>query len=474
MHALEHRIPQKVDDGVKDLELSSQINRLMDALNSMEEASPESKSKILGWVRDVSPGARPDQLYTSLARVFKMTVEEVRKEVDPSAVRPTDFDDLVPRHGWIRDYIDYTLNTEPPTVFHFFAGMMAVSTALSRNMYFDMGPYKIFPNLCVAIIAPSGRCKKTSACQIAVNMMMAVGLNVLADKMTPEVLVEALKDKSPATGLIYAPELAAFLGKQKYQEGMVPMLTRLMDCPDKWRSATIMRGDAELQNVALTFLGASTLDWVQTEIPQSAFGGGFISRILFVVQEDTPRSFPLPPPMDEKKRMNLLERLRLMTQLRGQITMTDECRDWYVGWYRTNQKQRHENKQFSGYYERKPDHSLRLAMLLNVAEGKGDHKVLQVGHLQHAVRILDWIEGWLPGTFDSLQESLAGAATMGILKQLRSRQGAETHSNLLRLNCRKMNAVQFRAAIETATQAGYILKDAKTGKYVLTPEGWKA
>jgi hypothetical protein len=181
---------------VKDLELSTQIYKLMDALNAMTEAAPESKVKIFSWVKDVSPAARPEELYTSLARVFRMTVEEVKREVDPAHTRPNDFDDLVPTRGWIADYVDYTRNTEPPTVFHFFAGMMAVSTALSRNMYYDMGPYQLFPNLCVVIVAPSGRCKKTSACQMSVNMMNAIGLNVLADKLTPEVLVESLKERT--------------------------------------------------------------------------------------------------------------------------------------------------------------------------------------------------------------------------------------------------------------------------------------
>ena len=459
---------------MSEVSLSEQIVQLMKALDTVEEANPEFRAKVIEWVKKVPLSLRPDELYRSLARVLKEQEEDIRRELDPSAARPDNFDDLVPKRGWIADYIDYTRNTEPPTVFHFFAGMMAISTALSRNLFYDMGPYQLYPNLCVVIVAPSGRCKKTSACQIAVNMLNAVGCTVLADKITPEALVEALKDKSPATGLLYAPELAAFLGKQKYQEGMVPMLTRLMDCPDRWSSATVMRSTAELLNVALTFLGASTLDWIQTEIPKSAFGGGFISRLLFVVQEDTPRSFPLPPPMDKEKRGRLLEALRLMTQIRGQVQMSAECKEWYTRWYVSNQKQKHENKQFSGYYERKPDHAMRLAMLLGISMGKENHLVMEKEQLAHAVKILDWIEGWLPATFDSLQESLSGANTMLIIKQLKARNGEEKHSILLRLNCRKMNAMQFKEAVNTCIQAGMVVANAKTSSYLLTPEGWKA
>src|SRR5205814_1310533 len=118
----------------------------------------------------------------------------------------------------LADYIEYTRQTEPPTVFHFFAGLIAVGSSLARNVFFDMGPYQIFPNPCIVIIAPSGKCRKTSACNMAVSLYRAVGGNVLADKLTPEALISAFQDRSSATGLIYAPELAVFLGKQKYQE----------------------------------------------------------------------------------------------------------------------------------------------------------------------------------------------------------------------------------------------------------------
>src|SRR5688572_33395964 len=118
----------------------------MDALDKVETVSPEFKEKALEWVKKLSPAVRPPELYSSLSRVFGMSVEEIKRQVDPAAIRSTDFDDLVPRHGWVKDYIDYTWNTEPPTVFHFFAAMMAMSTALSRNLYYDMGPYKLYPN----------------------------------------------------------------------------------------------------------------------------------------------------------------------------------------------------------------------------------------------------------------------------------------------------------------------------------------
>ena len=63
---------------------------------------------------------------------------------------------------------------------------------------------------------------------------------------------------------------------------------------------------------------------------------------------------------------------------------------------------------------------------------------------------------------------------MGVIKQLKGRNGTAKHSELLRMNCRKMNAAQFREVISTCQQAGLIEHDTVGKRYLLTPEGWKA
>lgn len=290
--------------------LSKQTELLIKHIRAIHQSDVTSEfvEKVLAWVRDIPAPGRPKELLDLLVTKLKVPVGEVEKLL---TIRPKrlEFDDIVPESGWLHDYVEYTRNTEPPTVFHFFAGAAAIGAALARNVFFDMGAYQIFPNLCIVIVAPSGRCRKTSACNVAMGLYRSVGGHILADKVTPEALISAFQDRGSATGIIYAPELAVFLGRQKYNEGMVPLLTALFDCPKEWSSATIMRGESQLRNVALSFLVCSTMDWIQGAIPRDAFGGGFMSRLLFVVQNDTPRSFPHPPPMDKALEHKLKTRL---------------------------------------------------------------------------------------------------------------------------------------------------------------------
>jgi hypothetical protein len=455
---------------LKKLSTGQQISKMMTLLQKLprDKATPELFKEICGWVLDIPPAQRPDVLASTIAQTFGTPVEEIDRVLNPID-RKKDFDALVPSTGWIRDYFNWTQNTEPPSVFHFFVAATIVGAALGRNVFFDKGAYQVFPNLCVVIVAPTGRCRKTSACNLGMNLYINVGGTLLADKTTPEALVDALKLSQNATGLIYAPELAVFLGKQKYQEGMVPLLTSLFDCPKEWTSKTIGRGETSLTNVALSAIMCSTLDWIQTGIPRDAFGGGFMSRFLFVVQENTARVFPLPPALSDVTKKDLIARLAKLHSLKGEFRFTPEAKDWYIHWYKSRPGS-FGDKQFSGYFERKPDHIIRLAMVMVAASGS--ELLLRMEDLIAAEKILQWVEIWLPSTFEEMSASASGEDQARITRQLRQAGGAMEHSKLLRKNSNRMNAEQFKRSIGTLREAKLVEWDGTTRTYFLTSEGW--
>ena len=459
---------------INQLPLSQQIKILMQVLETTpkEKVVPELKEKVVAWIGDIPPASRPLELAGLLVKVFGMLEKEAKELVTGEVRRRTDkpeFEPLVPATGWLRDYVEYTRNTEPPTVFHFFTALTALGATLGRSVYFAKA-YTVFPNLCTILIAPSGKCRKTSACNFAVDLFRATEGIVLADKTTPEALVEAFKERASAVGLIYAPELAVFLGKQKYQEGMIPMLTSLFDAPREWSSATIMRGEAKLSNVAISMLGASTIDWMQSAIPRDAFGGGFMSRLIFIVQENTPRSFAIPPPLNEDTKARLIRFLLRAKNVRGEFKLSQTAEDWYKDWY-DNKKFASDDKHFAGYIERKPDHLLRIAMGLSVSADPGT-LILSLEICQQAERILQWIEQWLPAAFEDLSITASGEDAKRILNQLRNTGGSMEHSKLLRRNYLRLNADAFRKIMDTLIAVKEVEYDAKARKYFLTPSGW--
>jgi hypothetical protein len=456
------------------LSLSEQVAKLMKTLQTLPptKATPELLQRIVGWINDLPENHRPSDMDEAIRTAFNLDADRVDELIRPSGrAKRNSFEELVPQTGWLARYLEYTRNTEPPTPFHFFAAAVTVGAAMGRNVRFVKGSYNVYPNLSVIIVAPSGKCRKTSACNIGIGFYRKLGGVILADKTTPEALVEAFKDRAKAVGLIYAPELAVFLGKQKYNEGMIPMLTALFDCPDEWSSATIMRGEAKLEEVALSFLGASTIDWIQTAIPKDAFGGGFMSRLLFVVQEDTPRMFPIPPPLDERMKKDLQSELLFISKLKGDYVLTGEGREWYENWYRTRNVGAGASRQYAGYFERKPDHIMRLAMILAAARLEEDLLITKAD-LSRANRILTWVEAWLPSTFDEFATTEQDDQARRLVRLLKNAGGQMKHSDLLRKS--RLSSWHFKNATRTLRESGQLMWNGQSRTYVLTPIGWKA
>lgn len=377
----------------------------------------------------------------------------------PSTQAKGSFDALIPTTGWFRDYHDYTLSSEPPTVFHFACALVALGASLGRNVFFDKGYYKVYTNTALVLIAPTGRCRKTSATNVALGLAREAGVNVLSEKVTPEALVTALGGSEQATGLVYAPELAVFLGRQKYLEGMVPLLTSLFDAPDTWTSTTVGRGKLKLQNVALSMLGASTIEWFVEALPHEAFSGGFMSRLLFVVQEDTPRQFALPQRPPGHLWEKLRETLSTLRNTKGEVALDPPARKWYENWYNEHKRTPIEDAKFAGYHERKPDHLLRTAILLRV--GAAQSLTLMEVDMQRSLLILDWMEASLPKVFRTVATSSAGVTHQHILRTLDAAGGKMPHSMLLRKHQHMMNAREFHNAIGTLIESECV-KETKT------------
>jgi hypothetical protein len=439
-------------------------------------ATKERFEEVCVYIAAIPPKQRPTSLLTAVARTFSKPLSQVNAFLRIHA-KQEDFDSLIPEHGWIRTYLEWTRQTEPPSVFHFFVASTMLGATLGRNVFFDKGAYKVYPALSVMLLAPSGRCRKTSAANLGAQLYVKGGGKLMADKQTPEALLDTLQTNP--TSLIYAPELAVFLGKQKYQEGMVPLLTALVDSPDEITVKTMGRGEVTLTNICLSMLMCSTVEWLQTSVPADVFGGGFMSRFLFVVQDSTPRCFPLPPPLNPEVKRELIAALGRLRMVKGPLSFEPAAERWYDSWYRSKPGGiLASDKQFSGYYERKPDHLIRVASIMRLSEAVDSPvssealRILSKADLLRADRILNWLEEWLPNAFDQLTTSTVGEDQTRIIRQLRLCGGAMEHSHLLRKNSGRLNADQFRKAVSTLREAKLVEWDAVKKTYFLTSDGW--
>ena len=374
------------------------------------------------------------------------------------------FDDFLPTRGWFADYMSYTRTAEGSSVFQFFVALTILGAALKRKTHILKGHYAIHPGIQVLLVAPSGKARKTSTAGIGIKLLLKGGFtSVIADKTTPEGLIETLKESSQA--LVYAPELAVLLGRQKYNEGMVALLTSLFDSPEQFQTTTKNGGKTLLKDISISFLGASTSDWLISTIPADAFGGGFMSRLLFVVQEDTPRCFPIPiPPEGEEKVLSGLK--NIVATVPPQFELSAKAEQTYSLWYISTRHKVPEDPKMGGYHERKPDHLLRMSLLLSLAEGADR---VQPEHFNQALGILNYIEVDMLRVFKKLGIRGSGIDQDRVLQTLKACGGKLSYSQLMKKLLDFMSLKTFQEALTTLEKAG-VIKQLANGQIDLISE----
>lgn len=376
----------------------------------------------------------------------------ITREIETSVALEEQLWDFIPRGGYLEDYLTYTKNSEAPLAYHLFCALMAVGLVIGRKVHFQMGYYRLYPPLCVIILGPSGL-RKTAAANIMMSIINESELaTVYPEKLTPEVLISALEKNGQ--GLIYAPELAAFLGRQKYLEGLVPLLTRLQDCPDILVTETIGRGKVTLHDTAASVLMCSTPDWFMGNTPADTFGGGFVARHILIMQADSPREFhvPVPPPGDLRNKV-LGKLTDLFLNMKGEMQMTKQCFEAHREWYHAHRlkSKNPEHPLLGTYYQRKPDHVKKVAMCMHMAE-YGDLS-LTTSSLQTAIAIMDWIEQFIPPMLKSMFKTQLGEHHDYVYELILTAGGVVQHSVLVRRVQHRMSAGQLRTVLAGLLEA---------------------
>lgn len=389
------------------------------------------------------------------------------------------FRKLIPTRGLIYDYMKYTDRQESPGSFHFWSIVSVLASVIERRAWISRGMYKLFPNMFIIVVAPSGRCRKSRAISLAVELAETFDwFHLLPDKASPEALIESMSfnhsniTKGPngsvnidmdSTGLLVASELADFVNKSSYLVGMVPLLTKLFDCPEYYKFPARTKKDIELTNVCLNFLGATTPRWFATELPSSAFEGGFTSRFIFVVKEYKDRviAWPEEPPDEEK---NNLKKgiIKIRANFRGALHLAADTKEVFTDWYdNVVSNSVEDDPALSGLYERKPEVILKLAIVLQASENPNSREI-SMENFTKAKDILEWTYTKMFSAFGQVDMSSFGRLSEKVLTIIKER-GTVSRRDVMRKMGRTLDNINQLKDIETIlADAGYITTELDT------------
>jgi hypothetical protein len=349
--------------------------------------------------------------------------------------------------SWLSTYLSYTSSQESPEDFHLWTGISLLAGVLDRNVYIKRGYGKLYPNFYLVLVSPTGRSKKTTCIDMGTKFLFHVdGLRMFQNKATPEGLIEYLKlgpirkfeDGKRAqmcTAYVYASELAVYFGSQSYTSGLIELMTDLYDSRDTYeynpKHAIVKYGHGiRIENTNVNFLGASNPQWLAKGFQEDSFGGGFMGRTIFIYSVERRRSdrsaWMEIAPEAMGLELTLLKDLQHISKLSGSFKIDPEAYLFYKNWY--NKYEGNFSGRMGGYYERKPTHMLKLAMVMAV--NFDDDLIITKQHMQTALVCLEKAEKNMAEAFAYISATSEARISQHIIEAIKENGGAAYRKDL--------------------------------------------
>jgi len=297
------------------------------------------------------------------------------------------------RDDFFSQYFHYTSDTECPRFYHRWCAIAGVAAYLERNLWFNHGHFKLFPNTYCMLVGVAGT-RKSTAIKLMKSLLVSAGYTTLAaDKTSKEkflldlngdtgeessggraaksVSLDAINlfgesnygtDETDKQMLIAADEFGDFFGNGNIE--FASLLGTLWDYNGVYKSRIKTGRSVAIYNPTVSILGGTTPTGFSLAFPPEILGQGFFSRMLLIYGEPTGKRITFPTPPSELLTAELVQYLyKIKQQCIGAISMTRGAETLLDKIYQ--QGDTIDDARFDSFNNRRFTHLLKLCLVVS-------------------------------------------------------------------------------------------------------------
>lgn len=317
-----------------------------------------------------------------------------------------------------------TKNLPSPTSFITFGFYQLISIALQRRVWFyDAGHMPLYCNQYTVFVADPAIGKgiiiglvkdlakhhkydKGHLIKTSIGMELPPMLPVGADYTTYEDLMRDIAKcyrtiRHPKMSIAYGHCSYAFILEElsslfrRQADHIIKFLLNAYDCKD-YDYSTKHQGEDLLRKLCLNFLAGTQLDFLKEAHKTGVFGQGFSSRTLFLFESQRRfEAFHISEalnPEQERAKMDILAWLKILGNLVGEVTYSEETKEWLEDWYLNT----HVPREYKASTKMKDFLGRKRVLLLKLAAAKhfaeSTDMIIPLTTFQAALELINSIE----------------------------------------------------------------------------------
>lgn len=315
--------------------------------------------------------------------------------------------------NWIEDFISHTANLPSPAIFRKWAAIGAVGAAAERRVWTSLrGMPPLYCNTYILLVAHPG-IGKSVAINSSSHFARGAGLRIAAATMTKAAMVDTLKDSlrrvqiGPNNYIEYhslyipSPEFGNLV--PVYDPPAMNFLNDLFDCRDDFIERTRGKGEIKIKNPQISILAGTQPDYLQTMLPEAAWGLGFTARMILVYSDDKAAStcslFAFKKPSKEEHE-DLADRLKKIASLHGEFRWHPEAAKALDTWHLAGGPPVPIAPRLAHYVTRRTIHIVKLMQIASLA--RSNDLILEADDFHTALSWLTEAESAMPEIFRSM------------------------------------------------------------------------